>query len=47
MKVDLTPNYYGFHVYDTTEIAEAKGLDRDYELFWNNNVRDLCAGRQV
>ena len=33
MKVDLTPNYYVFHVYDTKEIAEAKGLDRDYKLF--------------
>ena len=47
LKVDLTPHYYGIHVYDTKEIAEAKGLDRDYKLFWNNNVRELCADRKV
>ena len=47
LKVDLTPNYYGIHVYDTKEIAEARGLDRDYKLFWNNNVSELCADRQV
>ena len=43
LTVPGTPQEFGIHVYTQAQIESSKGMLKDYRLFWNDKVYELCS----
>ena len=42
LTVPETPLEFGIHVYTQAQIESSMGMLKDYRLFWNDKVYELC-----
>ena len=42
-----SPESYGIHIYNSGEIEKAKGLEKDYQMFWNTKAAELCSDKST
>ena len=47
LTVPGTPQEFGIHVYTQAQIESSKGMLKDYRLFWNDKVYELCSDVSV
>lgn len=45
--VVVTPNFYGIHLYSETEINKAVGLQKEFQMFWNEKAHEICADKTL
>ena len=43
LTVPESPQEFGIHVYTQAQIESSKGMLKDYRLFWNDKVYELCS----
>ena len=43
----FSPDSLGIHVYSSEEIQEAKGMEKDFRIFWNAKASELCSDKSV
>ena len=47
LTVPESPQEFGIHVYTQAQIESSKGMLKDYRLFWNDKVYELCSDVSV
>ena len=41
--ITFSPDSLGIHVYSSEDIQEAKGMEKDFRIFWNAKASELCS----
>lgn len=44
-RVEISPEYFGIHIYTPQEIEEGQGLEKEYRTFWNEKAFEMCKDR--
>ena len=45
--ITFSPDSLGIHMYSSEDIQEAKGMEKDFRIFWNAKASELCSDKSV